>query len=237
MEKHSIEKRRKFLKQSVAFALSFSILPSIARVPGPPHFKEDDVTPALPPELVREFVIAAHGNLSRAKEMLAKDPQLVNACWDWGGGDFELALGGAAHMGNRDIANYLLDNNARIDIFCAAMLGEKAVVQSLIKMRTGIANVPGPHKFSLLYHVAISGDTDMAAFIKPNIDKEKISGDCNRSVQAAVAHNKASMVEWLFANGANDPNQKNFMGKTPLEIAEEKSFKEVAAVLKKYGAK
>src|SRR6266498_5021867 len=130
----TIAKRRSFLKQSFAVALSFSVIPSMARVSKLTMFKQTDPTPALPAELVLGFVGAAHGNPEKVKEMLAKEPMLVNACWDWGGGDFELAIGGAAHMGNRDIANYLLDNNARIDIFCAAMLGQKGVVESLIKM-------------------------------------------------------------------------------------------------------
>jgi len=232
----SIKKRRKFLKQSLAVALSFSVLPSMARVTKSPEFRQPDATPALPPELVQAFVIAAHGNLPKVKEMLEKEPMLINACWDWGGGDFELAIGGAAHMGNRDIANYLLDNNARIDIFCAAMLGQKEVVASLIKTMPAIVNVPGPHKIPLLHHVALSGDVHMASLVKPHINKEKISNDCNRSIHAAVGTGHTSMVEWLFKNGADDPNIKNFQSKTPLQIAEEKGYKEVAELLKKHGA-
>ena len=233
----SIEKRRRFLKQSLAVAFSFSIIPSMARMSKLSVVNQTDATPALPPELVQAFVIAAHGNLPKVKEMVGKEPMLVNACWDWGGGDFELAIGGSAHTGNKDIANYLLDNNARIDIFCAAMLGQKEVVESLIKMKPSIANVPGPHKIPLLHHVALSGDVSMAALVKPHIGQEKISNDCNRSVHAAVGSGHTSMVEWLFENGANDANIKNFQGKTPLQIAEEKGYKEVAMLLKKYGAK
>jgi len=54
--------------------------------------------PALEATLVQEFVISAHGDLDRTREFLAQEPALVNATWDWGGGDFETALGGAAHM-------------------------------------------------------------------------------------------------------------------------------------------
>src|SRR5438552_31928 len=182
MEKQqTIAKRRNFIKQSFVLALSFSSIPAMAKLSTSPVFKQTDGIPPLPAELVLGFVGAAHGNLEKVKEMLAKESMLVNACWDWGGGDFELAIGGAAHMGNRDIANYLLDNNARIDIFCAAMLRQKGVVESLIKMMPAIVNVPGPHKFPLLYHVAISGDVTMADILKPHIDKERIAGNCNRS--------------------------------------------------------
>src|SRR5438874_9490454 len=53
--------------------------------------------PALASDLVKEFVIAAHGNLEKTRTMLAAEPGLVNATWDWGGGDFEQAIGGAGH--------------------------------------------------------------------------------------------------------------------------------------------
>jgi hypothetical protein len=55
-------------------------------------------TPRLDPELVREFVGKAHGDLGRVRELLQAQPRLVNAAWDWGGGDWETALGAAAHV-------------------------------------------------------------------------------------------------------------------------------------------
>ena len=73
-----------------------------------------DRPPALEPSLVMEFVGKAHADLDRVKELLDQTPALVNATWDWGNGDFESALGAAAHMGRKDIANFLLTN---IDCF------------------------------------------------------------------------------------------------------------------------
>ncbi|HQX00881.1 MAG TPA: hypothetical protein PLQ94_02150, partial [Anaerolineales bacterium] len=58
-----------------------------------------DTKPALELNIVEEFVGKAHGNFDRIKEMLTQEPALVNATWDWGGGDFETALGAASHMG------------------------------------------------------------------------------------------------------------------------------------------
>src|SRR5262249_4910086 len=66
---------------------------------------------------VKRFVIAGHVNLAAVKAMLAEEPKLINGTIDWGNGDFETALGGASHMGRRDIAEYLLEHNARLDIF------------------------------------------------------------------------------------------------------------------------
>ena len=54
---------------------------------------------ALDPMLVQSFVANAHGNLDAVRNALADEPTLANAAWDWGGGDWETALGAAGHMG------------------------------------------------------------------------------------------------------------------------------------------
>ena len=50
------------------------------------------------------------------KVLLDNEPKLINATMDWGAGDWESGLGGASHMGRRDIAEYLLSRGARVDI-------------------------------------------------------------------------------------------------------------------------
>lgn len=59
--------------------------------------------PALAPSLVQGFVSVAHRDLSRVAALLAQEPALINAAWGWGGGDWETALGSAAH---RDYSRY-----------------------------------------------------------------------------------------------------------------------------------
>ena len=108
--------------------------------------------------LVQEFVISAHGDLDRTKELLSQEPALVNATWDWGGGDFETALGGAAHMGRKDIANYLLDNGARLDLFAAAMLGKLEIIKAALDAYPDAINIPGPHGIPLIKHAEAGGE-------------------------------------------------------------------------------
>ena len=112
----------------------------------------------LDPALVQEFVGNAHGNLSRVQELLAQEPGLVNAAWDWGGGDWETGLGAASHMGNRAIVLYLLERGARMDIFAAAMLGEVEIVRALLQARPQMREFPGPHGIPLLAHAQKGGD-------------------------------------------------------------------------------
>jgi hypothetical protein len=113
--------------------------------------------PALDPARVKEFVLAAHRSLDEVKTLLAHEPNLVNATWDWGGGDFETALGGAAHTGQREIALYLLEHGARLDIFAAAMLGKWEVVKAAVTDDPQIIHIPGPHGIPLLIHARMGG--------------------------------------------------------------------------------
>ncbi|MFN8414616.1 MAG: hypothetical protein U0Z26_19720 [Anaerolineales bacterium] len=113
--------------------------------------------PALDLKLVEEFVGVSHGNFERVKELLAQEPALVNATWDWGGGDFETALGAASHMGNKAIANFLLENGARIDIFAAAMLGKLEIVKAALSLYPDAIDIPGPHGIPLIDHAEAGG--------------------------------------------------------------------------------
>lgn len=114
--------------------------------------------PALEGTLVREFVGAAHGDLDKTRSMLDATPGLLNATWDWGGGDFETALGGASHMGRPDIANFLLERGARMDLFAAAMLGHLEIVRAAIEAHPPSARAPGPHGIPLLVHAKKGGE-------------------------------------------------------------------------------
>ena len=114
--------------------------------------------PALDAKLVQEFVGNAHGDLNRVKELLAQESGLINATWDWGGGDFETALGAASHMGRRDIAEFLLEHGARLDIFAAAMLGQLDIVKASLAAYPDAVNTPGPHGIPLIAHAQAGGE-------------------------------------------------------------------------------
>lgn len=121
-----------------------------------------DTKPALESKLVQEFVGNAHGDLNRVTELLAQEPALVNATWDWGGGDFETALGAAAHMGRKDIANFLLEHGARLDIFAAAMLGKLDIVKAALTAYPDALKTPGPHGIPLIVHAQQGGEDALA---------------------------------------------------------------------------
>ena len=113
--------------------------------------------PTLEITLVQEFVGKSHADLDGVKELLTREPALINSAWDWGGGDWETGLGAAAHMGRRDIANYLLENGARLDLFAAAMLGKLDIVRATLEYYPDAINVSGPHGIPLIAHALAGG--------------------------------------------------------------------------------
>jgi hypothetical protein len=117
-----------------------------------------DRPPALDQQKVEAFVANAHGDLDAVRTLFAEEPTLVNAAWDWGGGDWESALGAAAHMGRRDIALFLLDHGARLDLFAAAMLGEIEIVRATLDAFPAARNAPGPHGIPLVEHARAGGE-------------------------------------------------------------------------------
>lgn len=130
-----------------------------------------DKKPQIKPELVNEFVGNAHGNLQRVKELLEQEPALLNAAWDWGGGDWETALGAAAHTGQAAIAHYLLEHGAHLDIFAAAMLGKLDIVQAISAIQPNALTALGPHGIPLIIHAEMGGEaaTAVVEFIKANL--------------------------------------------------------------------
>ncbi|HEV7620126.1 MAG TPA: hypothetical protein VGO09_00260 [Flavisolibacter sp.] len=144
--------RKRFLQQSVTGATAIMVNPfsSSARVSiDPEPYKI---------EIVKEFVIAGHGNFQKVKEMLEEYPNLLYCRYDWGKGDFEEALEGAGHVGNKEIAHYLIDNGARPNMFVLTMLGETLIVKSMLEKYPSLFKTKGPHGLTLLHHAIKGGE-------------------------------------------------------------------------------
>jgi hypothetical protein len=118
----------------------------------------NDKPARLDPEKVEAFIANAHGDLEYVREALAEEPALVNAAWDWGGGDWETALGAASHMGRRQIAFLLLEHGARLDLFAAAMLGDFDIVSAVLADFPDMHDAKGPHGISLVEHARAGGE-------------------------------------------------------------------------------
>ncbi len=123
----------------------------------PPKFKPSWKKPQINRQFVQDFIIYAHSDLAIVKQLLEKEPALINATMDWGGGDWETGLGGASHMGRRDIVEFLLEKGARIDLFCATMLGQLDAVKAFLTLQPKLIDAKGPHGFTLHFHAQVGG--------------------------------------------------------------------------------
>jgi len=190
------------------------------------------VDPQLTPEIIREFVIASHFNLSKVQAMSAEHPALLTTQHQWGENDFEDGLGAASHVGNRPIAEFFLEQNVPLTICAAAMLGRTSDVEAFIQADSTQANAHGAHDIPILFHAALSGDTALTALL--------LDAGCNEgfdsAIHAAIMYGHADMVDWLLHNGASDLQVKNYEGKTPLQKATELNQPTIINLLRTHGA-
>ena len=123
-----------------------------------PGFNPSWKNPQINRLLVQDFVVFAHMDLEMTKKLAEREPNLVNAVMDWGAGDWESGLGGASHMARYDIVEMLLEKGARIDIFCAAVMGQLDAVRAFLTLQPKLIDSRGPHGFSLHFHAQLARD-------------------------------------------------------------------------------
>ena len=164
--------------------------------------------PAIPLEIAAEVVGVAHFNLQRLKELVDPRPELANAIWDWGFGDWESAMGAASHVGRRDIVDYLIQKGAMPTIFTFAVLGEYAAVKAMIETRPGIQKNLGPHGISLLRHAkqAPSAEGVDAAQATQLIEYLEALGDADGPVYLKLeeAEKAKYLGDYRFGDGPED---------------------------------
>jgi ankyrin repeat protein len=181
-------------------------------------------------EIVDEFVRRAHGDLDGVREMLRENPELLNARSRLD----ESPLGAAAHVGNKEIAEYLLSQGALLEICAAAMLGMVEVVQEALETDPTVANARGAHGIPILFHAAIGGNYELAHLLVKR-GAEVTPAGAGAALHAAIRVGHAEMARWLIDLGA-DVSAPDFQGKTPVERAEQYGRTEIAETLRQRGA-
>jgi uncharacterized protein len=184
-------------------------------------------------DIVREFVIAGHGNLEKVRKMLEENPELLNASYAWSETDNETAIQGAAQVGSAPIATYLLEQGAPLDICTAAMLGRRDEVEKRLRDHRDNVNSKGAHGIPILPHAAWSGDLELVQYLFRNGAKTGSSS----ALHNAVTRGYYDLVVWLVENASPDLNSKNFQGKSPLLVAIERKQERIAQRLRELGGK
>ncbi len=192
-----------------------------------------DTQPTPPtPEQIRDFVIAAHGNLPRIREMLWENAELLNASYEWEEGDHETAIMAAAQSGSVGVAEYLLSRGAPMDICTAAMLGRKDTVQQMLEKDPGLINAKGAHGISLMAHAAWSNNIEL---VKMLFERGATVG-MGHALGNAVMKGDVRMARWIIENGNPDFAWRNYEGKTLLNLADEAPNDDMIHLLREHGA-
>ena len=150
-------KRKSFLQQLAIGAGGLVAVPYLLNGQQTQTTNQPAIDP-LPADKVKDFVIAGHGNPDKVRTLLAELPTLLYSTWDWGNGDFETGLEGAGHMGNKEIANYLIGLGARTNLFVLTMLGKTQIVKPFLDSFPQYLTARGPHGLTLLHHAQKGGD-------------------------------------------------------------------------------
>lgn len=185
----------------------------------------------LTEDQIRDFIVAAHGNLPRIREMLAEHPGLLNARYYWGENDSETAIQAAAQAGSIPVVEYLLAKGAPLEICTAAMLGRRQVVEKMLDDDPSLINAKGAHGIPLMPHAALGSNLDLAKMLYAR----GATGSMSHALGNAVTHGDARMARWILEHGKPDLAWKNFEGKDLLTIAKATGKKDMLHVLHEYG--
>jgi uncharacterized protein len=183
-------------------------------------------------QLIDEFVGVAHGDFDRVKAMLAQQPDLLNAQSSFD----ETALGAAAQMGRKDMAEFLLAQGAPLDICTAAMLGLKAQVEKFLNDDPNQAQATGAHGIPVLYFPVIAGHREIAEMLLARGADVNAGQGGVPPIHGAVLFGQVEMLDWLIEHSAN-VNALDYEGKTPLRVASEKGNTVAAELLRQRGGK
>jgi len=181
---------------------------------------------------IREFVIAAHGDLDKVKTMLAVEPHLLDVAYAWGENDRETAIMAAAHMGDRRIAELLLEQGAPLAICTAATLGNQSSVQDWLVKDAILIHAHGAHMIPLLAHAALSGSVDLMELLVTSGAHEGESF----ALHNAVSSGYEPLVRWLLENTEPDLGWKDFANKTALTVAVGRGDAGMEKLLRQHGA-
>jgi len=164
--------------------------------------------------------------------MVAENPGLLNASYQWNENDAETAVQAAAQVGSANVAQFLLKQGAPLDICTAAMLGMSEEVERRLTADPQNANATGAHGIPLLPHTVWSENLRLVQLI---FERGAKSG-ATLALHNALSRDNYEIVEWLLDNANPDVAAKNFQGKTPLEIASKLNNKKVVEILRRHGA-
>jgi hypothetical protein len=190
-------------------------------------------------DLVKDWIGKAHQRkIEPMTDLLNREPGLLQSSWDWGSGDWESAMQAAAHTGSRDMALFLIDRGARVDLFAATMLGELTLLKLSLETFPGAIQVRGAHGIPLLSH-AVAGETPARKVVDfllaRGVDVNARHNNGMTALMIAAQTGQKDTVQLLLSKGA-DPKAKASNGNTALGLSVKRGDTSITQALKDAGA-
>ncbi len=184
---------------------------------------------------IREFLTAVkEGNAARTKELLDSEPRLVNARGESG----ESAILLAIYHRKQDVQELLLARGAELNVFEAAAVGHRALLEALLQKDLGLVNAFAPDGFMPLGLAAYFGhrqivDLLLARGAEVNTISRNATG--YTALTGAVAGGHTEIIAALLAAGAK-ANYRYGPGSTPLHEAVASGNSQLVKLLLDHGA-
>ncbi len=176
------------------------------------------------------FVGVSHGDFAAVQAMLAEMPDLVHAVAVWG----ETPIQAASQNGREEIIELLLAAGAPKDICTAAVLGQRDIVEAMLKADPAQAKALGAHGIPLMYFPIIKGYREIAELVLAYGAPVNGGDGVTPPLHGAVAFEQVEMAAWLLSHGA-EVNSLNFEKKTPLAVAQAKNNPDLVELLVRHG--
>ncbi len=186
-------------------------------------------------EIEAFFQAVKTGDLETVKQMTEKNPSIVNAM-----DDSSLSpVITAAYHGEMNIANYLVANGAKMDIFSSSALGLTYIVKNLVQKYPKMVNAVAIDGYLPLGLASFFGRTETAQYLilhgadvnSPSVNEQRVM-----PLHSAAAGRHLEVARLLLANGA-DVNAEQQGGFTALHAAAQNGQLEMIQLLLVSGAK
>ena len=147
--------------------------------------------------------------------------------------NYETALEAAVHAGNQQIARFLIEAGAPLDICAAAMLGMTAKVREFLAADPESLHAVGAHGIPILFIIAAGGSREVAEIFLAGGCDLNITKDSHTPLHIAARFGHLDLVTCFLEHGA-DPLARDAFGRTPLEVARAASHPETANAMAHY---
>jgi ankyrin repeat protein len=184
---------------------------------------------AVSQETINACVRAAHGNLTKLRDLAEKYPSALHARASWN----ETALEAANHTASKEIVEFLVASGVEQDIFSAIILERIDDVAEFLERHPELAKAQGAHGIPILFYAAAVGNTRIGEMLIACGADVNAGAGGNTALHGAAWFGRLDFARWLLRQGA-DVQAKDYGGKTPLAVAEERGQAELAELLRRH---